>query len=68
MMFALLRPRGGAVLGLVWALLLQGLMMVVYPSFLQARLEDPGFLWSGIVGHAFWGVVLGLGLRRWGPR
>jgi len=64
MMFALVRPRGGIVEGLLWAMVLQALMMAVYPHFLQARLADPGFLWSGIVGHGLWGVVLGAGVRR----
>ena len=66
MMFVLLRPRGGAVAGLIWAMTLQGLMMAIYPSFLQARLADPGFLTMGIVGHALWGIVLGVGLQRRG--
>ncbi|MFN8532893.1 MAG: hypothetical protein U0556_05050 [Dehalococcoidia bacterium] len=68
MMFALLRPQGGVIAGIVWALFLQGMMMLVYPSFLQVRLSDPGFLLSGIVGHGFWGAVLGYGIKRWGPR
>jgi hypothetical protein len=63
MMFVLLRPKGGPVQGLIWAMLLQALMMAVYPSFLRARLDDPGFLTMGIVGHALWGLVLGAGLR-----
>ncbi len=68
MMLALMRPRGGPVEGFVWAMLLQGLMMAAYPSFLGARLEDPGFLTMGIVGHGLWGIVLGLGLKRTGGR
>lgn len=64
MMFALLRPRGGPGAGMVFALVLQGLMMLAYPHFLQARLADPGFLMTGIVGHSLWGLMLGLGVRR----
>ena len=64
MMYALVLPRGGLTSGLVWALILQGLMMAVYPSFLEARLADPGFLMSGIVGHGLWGLLLGWGVRR----
>jgi hypothetical protein len=67
-MFALMRPQGGVWWGLSWALLLQGLMMLAYPTFLRARLDDPGFLVTGLVGHAFWGVVLGKGLERWASR
>lgn len=66
MMFALFRPRGGEVAGFVWAMVLQGLMMLAYPSFLQVRLEDPGFLVAGLVGHGLWGVVLGWKIRTGG--
>lgn len=59
MMYALMRPRGGMVTGFVWAMILQGAMMAAYPAFLQARLNDPGFLTMGIVGHGLWGIVLG---------
>jgi hypothetical protein len=68
MTFALIRPHGGLVEGVVWALVLQALMMLAYPTFLQARLDDPGFLISGLVGHALWGAVLGMGLRHRGAR
>lgn len=68
MMFALVRPAGGIGWGVAWAMVLQGLMMLAYPAFLQARLDDPGFLLSGLIGHTFWGVVLGAGLREWARR
>jgi hypothetical protein len=64
MMYVLIWPRGGWISGLAWGLGLQLLMMIVYPSFLNARLSDPGFLTMGIVGHSFWGVVLGYLVRR----
>ena len=67
-MFALVRPQGGAILGMLWGLGLQGLMMFTYPHLLQLRLETPGFMMMGIIGHAFWGLVLGYSLRRWGIR
>lgn len=63
-MFALVIPRGGRWLGTAWGLALQGLMMATYPSFLGARLDDPGFMITGIVGHALWGYTLGWGLER----
>jgi hypothetical protein len=66
MVYALVHPGGGAVSGLAWAMVLQGLMMAVYPALLGARLADPGFLTSGLVGHALWGVILGAGVRRSG--
>jgi hypothetical protein len=64
MMFALVRPRGGAFAGLVWGLALQALMMLAYPKLLEIRLADPGFLTAGLVGHGLWGVILGAGIRR----
>jgi len=64
--YALLRPRGGVASGLVWGLSLQLLMMAAYPRLLQARLDDPGFMASGIVGHSLWGSVLGHLVHRWG--
>ena len=66
MMFALLRPQGGPIAGLIWAMVLQGLMMASYPSLLQIRVEDPGFLTMGLVGHGLWGILVGLGLKRGG--
>ena len=66
MIYALVRPQGGWRTGLAWGLGLQVLMMAVYPRLLQARLDDPAFMATGLIGHSFWGVVLGLGVRRWG--
>ncbi len=66
LMFALMRPRGGPIAGFIWAMVLQGFMMAAYPSFLDARLDSPGFLMTGLVGHGIWGLVLGEGLKRWG--
>lgn len=65
-MLALMRPRGGPIVGLVWAMSLQGFMMWAYPTLMRVRLDNPGFLMAGIVGHAVWGLVLGAGLKRWG--
>jgi hypothetical protein len=65
-MFALIRPRGGPVAGFIWAMGLQGFMMWSYPTLMRIRLDNPGFLMAGLVGHAVWGVVLGTSLRRWG--
>jgi hypothetical protein len=64
MVYALLPLPPGPLTGFAWAMVLQGLMMVVYPAFLYARLDDPGFLWTGLVGHGLWGLVLGAGVRR----
>jgi hypothetical protein len=43
-------------------------MMLTYPNLLKIRLETPGFMTMGIIGHAFWGLALGYGLRKWGIR
>lgn len=66
-MFALVRPRGGPVAGLVWGLALEGFMLAVYPGFLGTSVATTAFVSVGVVGHAAWGLALGEGLRRWGP-
>ena len=68
MMYVLFRPRGGAITGLLWGLGLHGLMLWSYPRLLQVRLDDPGFLVTGCVGHAVWGVILGLSIQKWGKQ
>ena len=68
MMFALFRPRGGAITGLLWGLGLHALMLWSYPRLLQVRLDDPGFLVTGCIGHAVWGVILGITIKKWGER
>ena len=68
MMFALVRPRGGALVGLLWGLGLHALMLWSYPRLLQVRLDDPGFLVTGCIGHAVWGVMLGLSIKKWGGK
>jgi hypothetical protein len=63
MIFALVRPRGGPVAGLIWGVGLQLLMMITYPQIFAIRLSTPGFVPTGLIGHAVWGLVLGAGLR-----
>jgi hypothetical protein len=67
MMFAMVRPRGGPIAGLIWAETLQMFMMALYPRFLEIRLDTPGFLLTGLIGHGLYGLVLGATLARWGP-
>ena len=67
MMFALVKPRGGALPGVVWGLGLAALMLVTYTYLLHINPEDPGFLTADFVGHGVWGVVLGVAVRAWGP-
>lgn len=66
MMFALVRPRGGPIAGLIWALTLEAFMLALYPKFLGVRLDNPGFLATSIIGHSVYGLVLGGTLARWG--
>jgi hypothetical protein len=66
-MLALVKPRAGWAFGVAWALGLQACMMALYPKFLNVRLDSPGFLITSILGHGFYGIVLGWTLRRWGP-
>jgi len=66
MIFVLLRPRGGLLAGLVFAMVLQTARLLAYPSRLPATLHDSDFLSLGIIGFSLWGAVLGAGIRRWG--
>ncbi len=66
-MLALVKPRAGWAWGMAWALGLQACMMAIYPKFLEVRLSSPGFLITSIVGHGFYGWVLGSTLKAWGP-
>ena len=67
MMFAVVRPRGGVISGIVWGLGLAVLMLITYPHLLNVSPDDSGFLAADLVGHATWGLVLGWGIRRWSP-
>jgi len=65
MVFALIRPQGGALAGLIWALSIQAIRLAFYSGLWQASLGDPEFLAKGVVGFGIWGIVLGAGLRKW---
>jgi len=61
--YALVVTRPGVVTGVVWALVLEALMLLVYPQFLGAVL--PGeFLPMSLAGHLAYGSVLGIVARR----
>lgn len=66
MIYGLVRPQGGWRTGLAWGLGLQLLMMAAYPALMKARLDDPAFMATGLIGHSFWGIVLGASVQRWG--
>lgn len=68
MMLSLLRPRGGAFVGLLWATVIQTVRLAAYPIVLQASLQDPEFLATGVIGYALWGLLLGAALRRLADR
>jgi hypothetical protein len=67
-MFALVRPHGRWLAGLIWGLGLEAFMLMVYPDFLGARLDNPAFLWTSVFGHGVWGLTLGWGLSWKGPK
>jgi hypothetical protein len=50
--------------GLIWGLILEIAMLVVYPPLFQMG-TTTGFVLVSIVGHAAFGAVIGLGCRRW---
>lgn len=60
MIFAALRPRGGALAGALFAALLQLGRWAMYPGVLRAGTSDKEFFANGVVGQLLWGVVLGL--------
>ena len=63
-MLAIAWPRAGWLPGVLWGCGLQVLMNLTYPQMLGLRLNTPGFLFTGFVGHGVWGLVLGHGLRH----
>jgi hypothetical protein len=60
MIFAALRPRGGALWGAGFAALLQLGRWAMYPAVLVAGTSDKEFFANGVVGQLVWGAVLGL--------
>lgn len=49
--------------GIAWAMILEILMVISYPTFLQIKLDAP-FLAISFFGHLCYGTVLGLTVRR----
>ncbi|MDR6226334.1 hypothetical protein [Desmospora profundinema] len=61
--YAIAFARKGIWAGLTWALLLEALMLTVYPGWL--RIDQIGqFVGMSIFGHVFYGLVLGVAAQR----
>lgn len=61
--FAICFGTWGVVAGVVWALILETLMVSIYPGWLHLKALDE-FLQVSIVGHLAYGSVLGFTCRR----
>lgn len=59
MVFAALRPRGGAMVGAAFIAAIQIGRWLVYPDVFRAGLADSEFVANGVVGMLLWGAVLG---------
>jgi hypothetical protein len=62
-MYTLAIGRGRVLWGVVWGMLLQGLMVASYPSLFRILL-DWAFLLVSSVGHLAYGLALGVTARR----
>lgn len=60
MIFIALRPRGGVLVGALFAAVLQLGRWVMYPDVFWAGFSDREFFANGVLGQLLWGVVLGL--------
>lgn len=52
--------------GLAWAMFLEAAMVLTYPIAFGVPRSDPGFLTISVLGHAAYGIVLGLWIQRLG--
>lgn len=50
--------------GLIWGIILEVGMLIIYPVLFQTLNYEP-FLMVSILGHAFYGAVLGVCCRKW---
>jgi hypothetical protein len=64
MMFSIVRPSGSPWIGALWGFCLQCLMFASYPQLLHVRMNDPGFITMGLIGHTLWGGVLGWHVKK----
>lgn len=65
LMYAALVPRPAPVTGILWGLLLEGVMLLTPYAEVFGYQRDSRFLTITIGSHAVYGLVLWLGLRSW---
>jgi hypothetical protein len=56
--------RAAMVSGIVWGLTLEFIQSILYPGWLQITTVLKEFLFISAFGHVFYGMSLGLGVRR----
>jgi len=61
--YALIAGPAGWGWGVAWAMILETVMLITYPTFLQVKADAP-FLVISLFGHFCYGTVLGLTVRR----
>ena len=66
MMYALNAAGRPCLWGLAWAMFLEAAMVLTYPVAFGVPRSDAGFLSISFIGHAAYGIVLGLWIQRLG--
>lgn len=61
--YTIVAGRRGVWAGIVWAMILEVMMVSVYPGWLDMRALDE-FLQVSVIGHIVYGAVLGYSARR----
>ncbi len=65
--YALFVRRPRILTGVIWALVLEALMLTLYPTWLDIKAIGE-FTQMSMLGHVVYGIVLGALSRRWVPR
>ncbi|MEO6060373.1 MAG: DUF6789 family protein [Thermoflexales bacterium] len=65
--YALFVRRPRILTGVLWALVLEALMLTLYPTWLDIKAIGE-FTQMSMFGHVVYGIVLGALTRRWVPR
>jgi hypothetical protein len=65
--YALIVGRGTWLAGLLYGLVMEGMMLGLFPLFLTVT-NRVDFILLSLIGHAIYGVVLGLYVRTYGRR